>query len=239
MTFDFDKIIERRNTYSAKYDMTSQGKLADTIPLWVADMDFASPPCVLDAISGRVRHGVFGYFIPDARYIKTLQNWFSQHYDWEPDGSALIRTHGVVSTIYVSVTAFTEPGDSVIIQQPVYYPFVSAVTQTGRRLVVNQLVKNEDNHYLIDFDDFEKKIITENVKAFILCNPHNPVGAFGRVRSLRKWAISVQSMVLLSYLMKYTRILSMTGTSTWFSLDWAQNIVISPSRAPRRLRRLI
>jgi len=175
MTFDFDKTIERRGSHSMKYDMAGRGKPEDVIPLWVADMDFTAPTCVLEAIAEQSRHGIFGYFDTGDRYIKALQNWFSQNHDWEPDKSWLCKTSGVVNAIHVAIMAFTQLGESVIIQQPVYYPFSSAVQLTGRQLEVNQLIY-ENDRYRIDFDDFEKKIVENNVKAFILCNPHNPVG---------------------------------------------------------------
>jgi len=175
VTFDFDKIIERRNTYSSKYNMAAYKKPADVLPLWVADMDFMAPPCVLDALAEQGRHGVFGYFNTGEPYFKVLQNWFSGHFEWNVSPDWLVKTPGIVNAIYVALMALTEPGDAVIIQQPVYYPFTLSVQDTGRKLVVNQLV-NENNYYRIDFDDFEKKIIANNVKAFILCHPHNPVG---------------------------------------------------------------
>ena len=175
MTYDFNKIIERRNTYSMKYDPASRGKPEDVIPLWVADMDFPSPPPVLDAIKEQANHGIFGYLDTGDDYFKTLQNWFSRRHDWVVEQDWLVKTPGVVSAIHIAILALTELGDSVLIQQPVYYPFMSAVSLTGRQLVVNELVY-DDHRYHIDFDDFEKKITKHNVKAFILCNPHNPVG---------------------------------------------------------------
>ena len=175
MSFDFDRIIERRGTYSMKYGMVERGKPDDILPLWVADMDFQAPPCVLDALEEQCRHGIFGYSDTGREYFNVLHDWFFKRYDWDIDEDWLVKTPGVVNAIYVALMALTEPGDSVIIQQPVYHPFASTVKDAGRRLVVNELI-NEDGRYRIDFDDFEKKIVSNNVKAFILCNPHNPVG---------------------------------------------------------------
>ena len=171
----FDKIIERHGSYSMKYDMAGRGKSEDVIPLWVADMDFASPACVIDALEKQLRHGIFGYFNLGDKYAEIVQNWFVRNHDWQTDKCWLITTPGVVSTIHVAIMAFTEPGEGVIIQQPVYYPFSLACEKTDRKLVINELIY-ENGAYRVDFDDFERKIVENSVKAFILCNPHNPVG---------------------------------------------------------------
>jgi len=197
MTYNFDKIIDRRNTYSMKYDPASRGKPDDVIPLWVADMDFTAPPCVLDAIAEQTRHGIFGYFNTADDYSRMLQNWFSRRHNWHIEPKWLVKTPGVVSAIHVALLTFTEPGDSVIIQQPVYYPFMSAVSSTGRQLVVNQLIQ-KNGYYEIDFDDFEQKIKTGSVKAFVLCNPHNPVGrVFTREELMRLGDICIRHNVIV------------------------------------------
>lgn len=171
----FDKVIDRRDTYSMKYDFAGRGKPDDVIPLWVADMDFASPPCVIEALEQQLRHGIFGYFNLGDKYAEIVQSWFARNYDWQLNKRWLITTPGVVNAIHVAVMAFTEPGESVLIQQPAYYPFMLACEKTDRKLVVNELAY-KDGAYKIDFDDFERKIAENSVKAFILCNPHNPVG---------------------------------------------------------------
>lgn len=175
MVYDFDKIINRQNTYSMKYDPITRGKPADVIPLWVADMDFSAPPCVYDAILEQAKHGVYGYFKLGKDYFNVIQNWFVRQHGWQVEPEWLVTTPGVVNAIHVAILAFTKPGDSIIIQQPVYYPFMSAVTSTKRNLVVNELTL-KNGRYEIDFDDFEQKIIDNGVKIFVLCNPHNPVG---------------------------------------------------------------
>jgi cystathionine beta-lyase len=175
MKYDFDQIIERRNTYSIKYDMEAYGKAEDVLPLWVADMDFKSPPCVEEALIRQSRHGVFGYSESDAPYFTTLQNWFIRRHNWQIEKEWLIKTPGIVNAIHIALLALAEPQDGVLIQQPVYHPFAAAVKKTGRKLVVNELVY-EDGCYSIDFDDFVQKISRQGVKIFILCNPHNPVG---------------------------------------------------------------
>ncbi|MCL2213063.1 MAG: pyridoxal phosphate-dependent aminotransferase [Oscillospiraceae bacterium] len=175
MAYDFDKIINRRGTYSMKYDPVTRGKPEDVLPMWVADMDFAAPECVINAINEQAEHGIFGYFKLGQEYFSVLQNWFARRHNWTVQPDWLVTTPGVVNAIHVAIMALTDPGDGIIIQQPAYYPFLGAVAATERRLVVNQLTEH-NGRYGIDFDDFERQIIQENVKVFILCNPHNPVG---------------------------------------------------------------
>ena len=168
MNYDFDRITGRRSTNSLKYDFAVQrGKPEDILPLWVADMDFQAPPCVIDALAEKSRHGIFGYSDTDDTYFAVLQSWFSRRFGWRVEPDWLIKTPGVVTAIHITVRALTRPGDAVLIQQPVYYPFSSAVTATGRKLTVNKLVL-QNGRYVIDLDDFEQKIIDNNVKLFIL-----------------------------------------------------------------------
>jgi cystathionine beta-lyase len=173
MKYDFDRVIDRTNTYSIKYDPAARGKPDDVLPLWVADMDFSAPPCVIDALVSRARHGIFGYSEPDAGYFSAVGDWFKERLAWNIEREWLTITPGVVNALYIAIRALTKPGDGIVVQQPVYYPFNSAVRQTGRELLVNQLVYSE-GRYGIDFEDFENKI--KQAKLFILCNPHNPVG---------------------------------------------------------------
>ena len=176
MKYNFDKIINRKNTNSVKYDGALQwGMPENVLPFWVADMDFQSPPCVIDALVEKSRHGIFGYSAIDDDFRNVLINWFQKRFNWQLDSDWLVQTPGVVNAIYTAVRTFTEPGDAVMIQQPVYYPFQAAIERTGRHLTVNQLIFN-DSQYYMDINDFEAKIITNKVKLFILCSPHNPVG---------------------------------------------------------------
>ena len=175
MREDFDKTIDRSNTYSIKYNTISRGKPKNVLPLWVADMDFQTPNCVITALEEHSRHGIFGYSDTDEAYFRTLQNWFLRRFNWSIEKDWLIKTPGVVTAIHIAIRALTQKGDSVIIQQPVYYPFSSAVKRTGRTLIVNELLY-QNGGYTIDFDGFEQKIKENKVKLFILCNPHNPVG---------------------------------------------------------------
>ena len=173
MKYDFETVIERKNTNSIKFDPLSRGKPEDVLPMWVADMDFAVPPCVKDALVSRSQHGIFGYSEPAASYWTAVQGWYKNRFDWNTKKEWLVTTPGVVNALYLAVRAFTKPSDAIVIQQPVYYPFGASAQKTGRKLLVNELVYN-DGYYTIDFDDFENKI--KEAKLFILCNPHNPGG---------------------------------------------------------------
>jgi len=176
MPYNFDEIIDRQNTNSLKYDFASErGMPEDLLPLWVADMDFRTPPAVIEALVRTAQHGIFGYSDVKDTYFHAVQNWLTTRLNWHVEKSWLIKAPGVVFAIANSVRALTGPDDAVIIQQPVYYPFESVVRDNGRRLVVNELLYS-DGCYSIDYDDFEAKIVANQVKLFILCNPHNPVG---------------------------------------------------------------
>ncbi|MDR2716627.1 MAG: pyridoxal phosphate-dependent aminotransferase [Treponema sp.] len=173
MKYDFDRVTDRSNSCSIKYEPSWRGKPADVLPLWVADMDFATPPCVQEALIRRAQHGIFGYSEPDAGYFDVTRKWFENRFNWPVRRDWLTITPGVVTALYIAVRALTEPDDGIVIQQPVYYPFESSVKKIGRQLLVNELVYS-DGRYSIDFNDFEEKI--KQAKMFIMCNPHNPVG---------------------------------------------------------------
>lgn len=186
MTYDFDREISRIGTNSAKYDFAAEnGKPADVLPLWVADMDFQAPPAVLDALKGTVEHGIFGYSNAKGDYYEAVAGWFKRHFGFETEPDWLVRTPGVVFAFSVAVRCFTLPGDAVLIQPPVYYPFFSAIERNGRTVVENPLVLR-GGHYEIDFDDFECKIRENSVKMFILCSPHNPIGRVWTAEELKK-----------------------------------------------------
>ena len=163
---NFDEIIDRRGSSCLKYDFAvERGYPAGILPFWVADMDFKTPEPVVAELKRRVEHGIFGYTDPDKEYKETVINWMREHHNWSPSAAALIVTPGVVFALAAAVRVFTKPGDSVIIQQPVYYPFSEVIEQNGRKLVNSSLVL-QDGHYTIDFADFEQKIIDNNVKLF-------------------------------------------------------------------------
>lgn len=174
---DFDTVIERRNTNCLKYDFAKRrGMPEDVLPLWVADMDFKTSSYVQDALIEQTTHGIFGYSEVQEEYFEAVRGWMKRHYGWEVNERWLVKTPGIVFALSMAVKAFTKPGDRILIQLPVYYPFSEVIEDNGRVVVSNTLVYGEDNKYHIDFDDFEQKIINEEIKMFFLCNPHNPVG---------------------------------------------------------------
>lgn len=184
---DFDKIIERKGTDCLKYDFAiRRGRPKDVLPLWVADMDFETSSYVEEALIERVKHGIFGYSEVGENYFNAVAGWMKRHHNWDIDIHWLIKTPGVVFALAMAVKAYSEPGDCVLIQQPVYYPFSEVIEDNGRKIVSNDLYLGDDNRYHIDFEDFEKKIIDHNIKLFLLCNPHNPSGRVFTVEELTK-----------------------------------------------------
>ena len=175
---DFDRIINRRGTDCLKYDYAvRRGKPADILPLWVADMDFVTSSYIQDALRETAEYGIWGYSQPVGAYMDVLRDWMKRRHNWDINEKWVVMTPGVVFAIAMAIRAFTQPGEGVIIQEPVYYPFASEIRENGRRVVLNELVYDRDNlTYHMDFGDFEKQITDNDVKLFILCNPHNPVG---------------------------------------------------------------
>ena len=184
--YDFDKIIDRHGTNCLKFDFAKErGKNGDELSLWVADMDFEVAKPITDALQAQVNHGIYGYSEVKSDYFEIVKNWFKENFDWEIKKGSLVKTPGVVYAIAMAVKAFTKEGEAVIIQQPVYYPFSEMIIANNRKLVNSPLVL-KDGRYEIDFEDFEKKIVENNVKLFILCSPHNPVGRVWSVEELKR-----------------------------------------------------
>lgn len=174
---DFDTVVDRRNTNCLKYDFAVyRGKPENVLPLWVADMDFKVSSYIEDAIINQARHGIYGYSEVAEEYFQVLKNWNYKHYNWNIERKWLVKTPGIVFALAMAVKAFSKKGEGVLIQQPVYYPFSEVILDNERNLVDNTLVLQEDGSYKIDFEDFERKIVENNVKLYFLCNPHNPVG---------------------------------------------------------------
>ncbi|HCA21458.1 MAG TPA: aminotransferase [Lachnospiraceae bacterium] len=172
---DFDTVHNRRGTDSLKYDFAAaRGYKEDVLPLWVADMDFKISSYIQDALQLQVEHGIYGYTETAKDYYDAVAGWMKRHHDWDIEGYKIIKTPGVVPAIGAAINAFTEKGDAVLIQQPVYYCFNEVIELSGRRVVSNDLVLKK--RYEIDLEDFERKIVEEKVKLFLLCNPHNPGG---------------------------------------------------------------
>lgn len=182
---EFDIVRARLRTDSLKYDFAAKkGKPADALPLWVADMDFPVAPAIHDALAARIDHGIFGYSDDaDGSYYAALANWYHSRFAYEIQPQWLVKTPGVVYAICTAIRAYTRKGDAVLIQEPVYYPFRESILDNDRRLVVNAL-RYQNGRYEIDFEDFERSIVENNVKLFILCSPHNPVGRVWRREEL-------------------------------------------------------
>ena len=174
--YNFDEVINRYNTNSLKYDYKERrGMPSDVLPLWVADMDFKTAPEIIDALVEKSKHGIFGYSEPLDGYYNALNNWATKHWGWTPTNNKVILVPGIVYGICSVINALSNEGDSILINQPVYYPFKESIEDNDRKLVVSNLVY-KNSKYEIDFIDLEKKIIDNNVKIYLLCNPHNPVG---------------------------------------------------------------
>lgn len=185
MEIEFDKVIDRRNTNSVKFDFAVEsGKPADVLPLWVADMDFRIPQKVTDKLEEVSRFGIFGYTGIKPEYFKAIKNWYSKYFGWDLQEEWMLNTPGVVFAVAMAVKGLTQPGDGVLIQQPVYYPFKNVIKNNGRKVVNSPLVL-KNGRYEMDLADFEEKLQTENVKLFILCSPHNPVGRVWTESELR------------------------------------------------------
>ncbi|MBP7737161.1 MAG: pyridoxal phosphate-dependent aminotransferase [Spirochaetes bacterium] len=176
MKFDFDRIIDRTGTGSFKWDLAdSIFKGSGLLPLWVADMDFESPPEVVAALEERARHGVFGYTAPMPEYFRAVTDWFERRHGWRIAPDWIVPAPGVVPALNLLIQTFTEPGDGVIVQKPVYYPFMGAIKNNGR-VIINNPLKLEDKAYRVDYDDLEQKARDPRARMLILCSPHNPVG---------------------------------------------------------------
>jgi cystathionine beta-lyase len=182
LKYDFDTIINRKNTNSVKWASTEE---KDILPMWIADMDFKTAYPVINALEKRVSHGIFGYAtIPDA-YYEAEVNWWAKRHNFKIKKEWIEVSTGVIPSLSAVVQAFTEPGDKVLIQSPVYNYFNTSITNNKCKIVLNELKYNSE-FYEIDFDDFEEKASDEKVKIFILCNPHNPVGRVWSIDELKR-----------------------------------------------------
>ena len=187
MKYDFDRVYDRRNTNSLKWDFAAERHHSeDELPLWVADMDFRSPEPVISAVKKTAEGGFFGYTKEKYGDQKTVSDWLFRRHGYAYDPEHIIFAPGVVFALTQAVLALTEPGDAVMISEPVYYPFSSLVRDTGRTLVRNVLIHDDRGHYSIDFEEFERQIRENNVKVYILCSPHNPVGRVWKREELVK-----------------------------------------------------
>lgn len=179
MHYDFDAVLDRRGTHSLKWDhCPSTFGLEDVIPMWVADMDFPAPQAVVDAMVARAAHPAYGYASTPTTFWDAGIAWLRQRHGWEVRRSWLSRAPGVVPALSLCVSAFTQPGDRVVVQPPVYYPFFWAVENNGRRLARNPL-RWDAGHFRMDLESLERQI-DSRTRMLILCSPHNPVGRVWR-----------------------------------------------------------
>ena len=170
MKYNFDELIPRRRSNSYKWDTAKE---EDVLPMWVADMDFRTAPCVVDALRRRVEHGIFGYTKVPAAYYEAVTNWFTRRHGWLIEEDWIIYTSGVVPALSAVIKALTLPGDRVLVQTPVYNCFFSSIRNNGCEVAVNPLLYT-DGTYRIDFEGLEREASDPKVKLLLLCNPHNP-----------------------------------------------------------------
>ncbi len=197
MKYNFDEIIDRKNTSCVKWDYAEKFIGAkDLLPMWVADMDFKTPDFIVNAINERASHEIYGYTVRPDGYYESIINWINKKHNWKLKRDWIIFSPGIVPAVNMAVMAYTNPGDKIIVQPPVYFPFFSAVTDNGRQLVYNQL-KLQNGRYYMDFEDLEKKI-DKRTKMIIISNPHNPGGSAWTVEELKRLGeICVEKNVLL------------------------------------------
>ena len=174
--FTFDTLVDRSQTGAVKWERRTEAeKQAGIVAMSVADMEFPVAPCVREAVIRAAEHGIYGYTDPNERYFAAVKRWMALRHDWDVAAENVTCIHGVVPAIAVCVRAFTQVGDGVIIQPPVYPPFRQMVETNGRRVVNNPLI-NEGGRYRMDFEDLEQKASDPRAKLMVLCSPHNPVG---------------------------------------------------------------
>lgn len=186
--YHFDKLIDRTDTSSVKWDpdiLLGNFGVADSLPLWVADMDFEVAPPIKKALVKVAEHGIYGYS-GTTKHMEAFKNWVDRRFDWTIQSDWLLNTPGVVTAFNIAIQTFTRPGDKVMIQRPVYYPFTDAIVNNGRTVSSNSLVLSDQGRYEIDFEDFEMKAKDPQTTLFLLCSPHNPVGRLWTKQELEK-----------------------------------------------------
>jgi cysteine-S-conjugate beta-lyase len=185
MIYNFDEVIDRSHTGAIKYDARREYfQKDDVIPMWIADMDFATPPFIIDAITKRLEHQVLGYTLRQDGFYQSIISWMKTRHQWPIEKEWIVFSPGIVPAVSMSVLAFTQPGDKIIIQPPVYPPFFWCIKNNRREIVENPLI-HEDGYYKMDFDDLEQKARV-GAKVLIFCSPHNPVGRVWLEDELKK-----------------------------------------------------
>ncbi|MGG3456077.1 MalY/PatB family protein [Paenibacillus rhizolycopersici] len=185
MTYHFDERLPRRGTYSEKWDLGRElfGD-PDVLPLWVADMDFRCAPAIVEAVTERAKHGIYGYTSRPKEYLDAITGWMERRHGWKVDASWLTDTPGVVPALGVAVQVLTEPGDQVILQSPVYNPFYDVIRNNGREIAENPLIL-ENGHYRMDYVQLES-LMQSGAKLMLLCSPHNPGGRVWTLEELER-----------------------------------------------------
>lgn len=209
MNYNFDAKIERKDTYSAKWDGFPMFKAIgiservdeNTLPLFTADMDFQCPDSVKEEILKTAEHNLYGYTTlhpsMGGRYYKAVKSWFQRRYHWNINQEEIVYVDGTISAIRHAILAFTKQNDGVIINRPIYPPFTKVIQETGRKVVNNALI-NKDGYYEFDFEDFERKAAFPETTCFLLCSPHNPTGRIWKDEELiRLYEICKRHQVLI------------------------------------------
>ena len=185
MKYEFDKVIDRKEHHSAKWnEMGNKFGTDDLIPMWIADMDFKTAPEIIESMREKLEHGIFGYVNRTDEYYKTACNWLHKRHGWDISTENITYSPGVVPALSIIIQEFTKTGDKIIIQSPVYYPFSNVIEENNREIVLNPLKETERGYYEMDYDHLISK--TDDVKFLILCNPHNPVGRVWKKEELEK-----------------------------------------------------
>ncbi len=184
--YNFDEVVERKGTHSIKWDeIRAKGYPEDMIPMWVADMDFKTLPDIQEAIMKRAEHSIYGYTSISDSYYEAVMNWMKKRHQFTVEKDWIVTTPGVVTALKIAVLSYTKENDAIIINKPVYYPFDFSIENNGRKVIENPMIY-KDGMYVMDYEDFEQKIIDHDVKMFILCNPYNPIGKVWTKEELKK-----------------------------------------------------
>jgi cysteine-S-conjugate beta-lyase len=197
MNWNFDEAVEREGTDCIKYDLKEEifGR-KDIIPMWVADMDFKTPDFIVEKLRNRLDHEIFGYSFRPQEYFNSILQWLNDRHQWQVEKEWICFSPGIVPALNLCTLTFTRPGDTIIVQPPVYFPFFSAVENHGRKLVYNQLIE-KDGQWSMDFDSLASSV-SETTKMIIISNPHNPVGRVWLPEELEKLAdICLKNNILL------------------------------------------
>ena len=194
--FNFDKVVDRVGTANVKWDLREKiFRNADVLPMWVADMDFEAPECIVKAVQERATHPIYGYTFFENKYFESFIKWVKRRHQWEIEKDWIVFSPGIVTAANAAVLAYSEKGDGVIVQSPVYFPFFDSISRNGRKQLNNQLIYL-DQTYRIDFEDLEKK--AKDAKLILLSSPHNPVSrCWTKEEMLRVGKICLENEVII------------------------------------------